>query len=111
MTDIEINTAIAETCGQKYHRPTEAELKTGSYYQHEPDYCTNLNLMHEAEKILTPEQEEIYVDRLAAAIMSDAYEDDPRYNKSSLSSSDSTYRCSAKQRAEAFLRTVKKWKS
>ena len=75
-----------------------------------PSYGTDLNAMHEAEKLLTPDQEEIYVDQLSAAIMTDAYENEPRYLKSHLGSADSIYRATAAQRREAFLRTLGLWK-
>lgn len=75
-----------------------------------PDYPTDLNAMHEAERILTPEQEENYVALLGQLIMSKAYDGDERWVKSHLSSGDSTYRATAAQRCEAFLGVLGKWK-
>lgn len=66
--------------------------------------------MHEVEKNLNPDEEVLYVNRLSAEIMSAAYDDDPRYLNSDLSSTDSTYRCTARQRAESFLKVKGLWK-
>ena len=71
-----------------------------------PD-TNSLDVLHEMEKKLNPEQETLYVHLLAQAIMSEAYENDPRWLKSNLSSTDSTYRATASQRREALLRTLK----
>lgn len=79
----------------------------GTYASLCPDWLNDLNATHELEKTLTPEQEHLYVDRLAAALMSAAYEDDPRWLKSELSSYDSTYRATARQRCTAYLEVVK----
>ena len=77
-----------------------------------PDYAHDLNAVAECEAKLNAEQEVLYVDILAEQIMSTAYEDDPRYLKSNLSSRDSTYRATALQRLEALHRTLfpEKWK-
>ncbi len=49
MTDSEMNIALAEFEGCKYHKPTEEELKSGSYYQYEPDYGSSLDACHRVE--------------------------------------------------------------
>ena len=41
MTDAEITIAVAELAGVKYHKPTGAELMSGSYHQYEPDYLNS----------------------------------------------------------------------
>lgn len=134
MTDQEINIAVAEACGWErwksspessvvcLKKPTPSQraywIKCGNFITADPvnnpgdipNYCRDLNSMHEAEKVLTPDQEFTYVSRLGGMIMESAYEDDPRWTKSHLSSGDSTYRATARQRAEAFLRAVGKWK-
>lgn len=94
---------IAEACGLETHWPN------GMPKLNLPDYLNDLNAMHEAEKVLNPEQEEDYVHSLGSLIMSRAYENDERWTKSNLSSFDSTYRATASQRAEAFLKTIGKW--
>lgn len=46
------NRAIAESIGAKWHKPTEAEIASGSYYQYAPDYTSDLNAMAEVEATL-----------------------------------------------------------
>jgi hypothetical protein len=56
-----------------------------------PDYTADLNAMHEAEKVLTPDEKWDYmdeIDRMTERV---------------------PYFCTAAQRAEAFLRTIGKW--
>jgi hypothetical protein len=116
--------AIAEACG--WTRCREAVLGSGaternpspygyppgkSYEVSLPDYLHDLNAMHKAENVLSATQEENYVNRLGSILMSAGYEGDERWQKSELSSWDSTYRATAAQRAEAFLRTLNLWKS
>jgi hypothetical protein len=60
MDPLEINKIITEHCGLRYHKPTEEEVKSGSYYQFEPNYYGDLNLMHQAEYKLTDEQQVLY---------------------------------------------------
>lgn len=49
MTPSQQNEAIAKWMGVHYHKPTEDEVKSGSYYQYEPDYANDLNQMSTAE--------------------------------------------------------------
>lgn len=108
--------AIAEACGwlrmNRIGKEVYYDPEGGHVFPHElPNYLNDLNAMHEAEKFLTSEQEESYVHHLGSLIMSDVYEDsDIRYQNSNLSSFDSAYRATATQRAEAFLKTIGKWK-
>jgi hypothetical protein len=89
MTDEQINKEIAKACG--------IVGKSGEIYKTSegwvvdcPLFCTDLNAMHEAEMILTSAQLLEYV-----ALLFDAcYE---------------ATVASARQRAEAFLRTLGKW--
>jgi hypothetical protein len=87
MTDTQINAAIAEVCGWE-HKPTNCG---GA------DFCTDLNAMHEAEKTIFSYYATVYSNKLAkvtGAEMSD----------------DTDYFCAtARQRAEAFLKTLGKW--
>lgn len=97
MTDEQINIAIAEACGWwgniklidgiPFGRPP----KITSEYIELPDYCNDLNAMHEAEKVLTADQWHRY-----DAIM-------PLRDPQKI-------HCTARQRAEAFLRTIGKWR-
>ena len=89
MTDEQINAAIAEACGWG----EECVLNTDGnrvWVTNFPLYCTDLNAMHEAEKTLTSAQ---LLDYIAFLF-------------------DATYEATvatARQRAEAFLRTLGKW--
>jgi hypothetical protein len=92
MTDEQINQAIAEACGLKPKRRPVFYARSGMKIEAvpPPNYCNDLNAMHEAEKTLTSAQLLDYV-----ALLFDAcYE-------ASLAT--------ARQRAEAFLRTLDKW--
>ena len=64
-----------------------------------PDYLEDLNAMHEAEKTLTKKQLQTYLDILADAPRESMYQ----------TWSTSVF-ATAAQRAEAFLRTIGKWK-
>jgi hypothetical protein len=84
--------AIAEACGWK---PLfiSCDLNGNPFPGQDvpPDYLNDLNAMHEAENVLNPEQlSECYI-QLASAMFR-------------------PFRASASQRAEAFLRTLGKWK-
>lgn len=110
MNDQEINIAIAEACGwtnirtftrhkDEWIDPNKAEIgmigtppEVGCCSV--PSYATDLNAMHEAEKVLTPEQEAAYVTTLCLTV-----QPEPRL-----------HHATARQRAEAFLRTIGKWK-
>lgn len=103
MTDQQINMAIAEACGWTeihdsgvwhHHKlwgyPPLAPGAGGNSYQYIPDYCTDLNAMHEAEKVLPIKKLMKYVRHLEKR--------------------SSVWFCAdARQRAEAFLRTLGKW--
>lgn len=103
MTNEQINRAIAEACGwtdihdsgpwhnhKLWGYPPELQGQGGNAYKYMPDYCTDLNAMHEAEATLGKSlyRMEAQLKRMAGAIC---------------------FHASARQRAEAFLRTVGKW--
>jgi hypothetical protein len=95
MKDDEINASIAEACGWTEVNVTHRSGRApgASYVGSEfiPNYCTDLNAMHEAETTL-----------LAHDLWTMAY---------NLPYSGAlNFRASARQRAEAFLRTLDKWK-
>ena len=79
MTDEQINAAIARA------------LNADEHWMIQKDYCADLNAMHEAEEILSPHQRDQMRLRLNMAL------------------GDEYWRATARQRAEAFLRTLGKW--
>jgi hypothetical protein len=95
MTKEQINIAIAEACGWK-PAPRERWELDGRVERFRPDYCNDLNAMHEAEKILSDESHADYACELVKTI---------RRNGEWFESVSAT----AAQRAEAFLRTINKW--
>lgn len=93
MTNDQINRAIAEACG--WEEGVERYVQNLPLMKAPPDYCTDLNAMHEAEKVLTDDQFKWYtywVEKLMP---------------------ETKYRCylcaTARQRAEAFVRSLGKW--
>jgi hypothetical protein len=99
MTDEEINKAIAQACGWRVLEKQDEEMGyslivwASPFGQEEidaPDYCGDLNEMHEAELYLTSlEQCRNYMD-----ILDDG---------------NGGHFATARRRAEAFLRTMGKW--
>jgi hypothetical protein len=88
MTDEQINAAIAEVCGRAH-----TNIEPYAY----PNYCTDLNAMHEAQNTLTGGSRSKYVYELwdvTEAKTLGAFEN---------------INATARQRAEAFLRTLGKW--
>jgi hypothetical protein len=99
MNDDQINEAIAKACG--WIQVGECEnggfrlrgFPPNRYEAHRkpiPQFCTDLNAMHEAEKTLRGGEWDTYVDLLAETWIQVAH-------------------ATARQRAEAFLRTLGKW--
>ncbi len=100
MTDEQINAAIAEACG--WVPDCDRGIcwdQYGNAIITPPNYCADLNAMHEAEKVLKGyEQIATYVWHLE--------------NRSGDWSTDEhlmATHATARQRAEAFLRTLGKW--
>jgi hypothetical protein len=136
MSEAEINRAIAEACGTDnrwtvmkrglYYRPnakgytnrqeeawimTEAEADQETYPYDEPvtkhrlpvpPYCTDLNAMHEAEKVLSGEQYHTFTLHVSNAGWKALPFD-------YLQRLRSCWSATARQRAEALLRTLGKW--
>jgi hypothetical protein len=104
MTDEAINRAIAEACGWTVHHPntitsTMIGFPPGSHqtiddWEPVPNYCRDLNAMHEAEGSINSEQLTVMNEILAEEVIPP----DQRI-----------WRATARQRAEAFLRTLGKW--
>ena len=105
MTDEQINAAIAEACGWTdfvVHPefglmgmpPDTHGLRTAVDW-----YTVDLNAMHEAEKVLTDEQYMHFSDCLY----------DAEYERRNQTKKWRWLSTTARQRAEAFLRTLGKW--
>ena len=98
MTEKQINIAIAEACGWKYEK-NETHAPDGAFWWSKkpefPDYCSDLNAMHEAEKIFDNALYCRYIDELCTQ---------------AIKGKNCMYLATAAQRAEAFLRTIGKWK-
>lgn len=99
MTKEQINAAIAEACGwtqvDAVHRSGKAP--NADYVGNEfiPNYCNDLNAMHEAEKMLNATDLScmgIWIARL-------------------LPKDGEWFHATARQRAEAFLRMLGKWEA
>ena len=91
MTDEQINAAIAEACGWK--EGVERYVQNLPLMKAPPDYCNDLNAMHEAEKVLTDDQREVFYPR----------------NLGAWQRPINVIYATARQRAEAFLRVMGKW--
>jgi len=94
MTDCHINEAIAKALGWKPDNRGLGWLSPNGCYTEPPDYCADLNSMHEAEKVLNSD---------------DIFE---TYYLALYETTQSTrwpVCATARQRAEAFLRTLNKW--
>jgi hypothetical protein len=93
MTNQQINRAIAEACGWK--ESVERYVQNLPLMKAPPDYCNDLNAMHEAEKTLTDDQFKWYTHWVEKLMP------------------ETKYRCylcaTASQRAEAFVRSLGKW--
>ena len=113
MSDEQINIAIAEACGYEWvsngwgcrflGSPTERSFGPDTQsplcedaYDSAPNYCNDLNAMHEAEKIILNDLKtwRQYVDLIRVQ---------------SAKSVNPIFHLTARQRAEAFLRTIGKW--
>lgn len=108
MTNAEINIAIAEYCGWQILEPEvhpciiyHWAIKPDGSKRISPDYCNDLNEMHEVEKTLNdPIQQSFYAEYLG---------DCNSFEKGEYP----TFRfvnSTAKERAIAFLKTIGKWK-
>lgn len=94
MTDEQMRIKIAEACGWIHHhmRPSETErLQKKWYYLSDlPDYLNDLNAMHEAEKVLKGGMRSKYDAELTLICLRDC---------------NFIWESTARQRAEAFLKT------
>ena len=104
MTEEQINIAIAEACGWD-----SDDIARGytlcQFSENVPDYCNDLNVMHEAEKVLNYEQAEQFEDELC-----DICDMENRHKEYPLPFRFAVVNATSCQRAEAFLKTIGKWK-
>jgi hypothetical protein len=103
MTNEQINIAIGKHCGWKNIAFNRGWIKSGDGETQcvIPNYCNDLNAMHEAEKVLSATQRIIYADQLCIIWTGR----DDRAIPIWFWINEAT----ARQRAEAFLRTIGKW--
>ena len=118
MTEQEQNIAIAEACG--FHVPKwigdEQDCECGicgkkpAKHPFWPDYTRDLNAMHAAEKTLTDEQHCNF--RCVLIKVTHIKEEQNEWNSNRINCDSARNYCSATaaQRAEAFLKTIGKWK-
>ena len=100
MTDKQINTAIAEACGWRKEDGVYMWTANGIDCTCPElwDWANDLNAMHEAEKVLVPRS------------CNNFSENWWNYSKNLACISDGrSIHATARQRAEAFLRTLGKW--
>lgn len=121
MNDEQINAAIAEACGWTDIGECTCGFKLRGYppeysahRKHIPNYCSDLNAMHEAEKVLDGvhswngeehhwNAEEAYMGHITNIIV--------RNSGQKISDDWQLVCATARQRAEAFLRTLGKWEA
>jgi len=102
MTEQQINAAIAEACGWGQKPVVNTDGKGSVWVTNCPNYCNDLNAMHEAELVLTKDRSS-YLTELAILISTDDLRG---------LDADWPWVCAtARQRAEAFLRTLGKWEN
>lgn len=99
MTDDEINLAMADAMGWRKEDGVYVWTANGIDCTCDElwDWANDLNAMHLAEKILFPYYASVYSNKLAISTKAE-YSDDTDY-----------FCATARQRAEAFLRTLGKW--
>jgi hypothetical protein len=111
MTNEEINLAIAEFCGWKLTeggRAVEMKKDCRGNYEREPSYIKDLNAVYDAERLLLNHQRRKYAEMLVEV---------HPLNYDPTKSCDDCYmrlfmiaNMTARQRCEALLKTIGKWK-
>jgi hypothetical protein len=107
MTDEQINQRIAEACGWRWDQGYRWKDSSGpsAFAWDIPDYCTDLNAMAEAERVLM-QNYNWCIGEYEARLFSSVGE---MNNVSSWRDVRLCFHATARQRAEAFLRTLGKW--
>lgn len=109
MTDAQINQAIAEACGWKRGEPgvtgearwIPPDGKVLCYRGAMPDYVNDLNAMHEAERVLEQRDGLLCLDYVNLLLVVEGGVTKSRYG---------LVHAPARQRAEAFLKTLGAWR-
>ena len=96
MTEQQINTAIAEACGWSCKPMQSIAKPSGALATEVPNYCHDLNAMQEAEAMLFSRNDW------------SSCRFDEELGK--LTHGSWQWHATARQRAEAFLRTIGKWR-
>ena len=124
MSENEINQVIAEACGWVPHfnghwyklKDPQADMidwtNNEGVLHHPPNYCQDLNAMHEAEKMLTNYKWPIYTTEIRRIIQRDC-DTEAHYLPDCTVAYIADFwffHATARQRAEAFLRTLNRWK-
>ena len=94
--------AIAEACGKWHSGWPHEYMNQADRLRHIPNYLNDLNAMHEAEKVLTDEQDLEYSEALEQVV-------EGRFVTNNAEDMRRLRSATASQRAEAFLRTIGKW--
>ena len=104
MTDEQINAAIAEACGRKRRPDGDWYPDNGSAgTQAILNYCADLNAMHEAEEssVINLHDYGMHLYQIVVPLETRVFvKSDPNVY---------IWHATARQRAEAFLRTLDKW--
>ena len=111
MTPEQQRIAIAEACGWKETEAwldgrrcfERADINAGWDFDSLPDFLNDLNAMHEAEKVLTPDTIPEYLCQLFDVATNG------RSGLYPVAENYLSHHATASQRAEAFLRTIGKW--
>lgn len=117
MSDEEIRITIAEACGvcvpewrfngvgEVCNKCGKLDYAFGHKQQHDPfpDYPKDLNAMHEAEKLINQYQKKSFFRHLHKSVNLESW-------NMSRENSFTMIHATARQRAEAFLRAIGKWK-
>lgn len=118
MTDTEINTSIAEACGWErgYASANDGKvsgarcgwLRDGIWRLDAPDYCHDLDAMNQAEgcKAIRAQGIMVYLAHLRAVVKRIA----PHLATDAEGELSAAVFATARDRAEAFLRTIGKWR-
>ena len=105
MTDQQINQAIARACGIVGKDKYGPIYKTPEGWVVDcPQFATDLNAMHEAERVLDYEQCEAFTNTVADIVHAENREKDYSFPWGF-----ARIHATARQRAEAFLLTLGKW--